>query len=84
MPGDSGEPVVTMLVWFQFFPTRGCGCGGHLAFPTPSVGREALAKLGRIALRDRFVMPGFDPGMTIFEITGSSPLMTTEERGPGC
>jgi hypothetical protein len=37
MPGDSGDLAVTMLVWFIFFPTRGCGCNGHPAFPTPSI-----------------------------------------------
>jgi hypothetical protein len=37
MPGDSGGLVVTTLVWL-FFSTRGCGCIGHPAFPTPSSG----------------------------------------------
>ena len=31
--------------------TRGCGCNGHPAFPTPSLGREINAQLGRIAPR---------------------------------
>ena len=29
--------AVTTLVCFVLFRTRGCGCGGHPAFPTPSV-----------------------------------------------
>jgi hypothetical protein len=31
------EPVVTTLVCFASFRTRGCGCSGHPAFPAPSV-----------------------------------------------
>src|SRR6266487_6566761 len=34
---ESGEPVVTTLVCFILFRTRGCGCIGHPAFPAPSV-----------------------------------------------
>src|ERR1700676_3876943 len=46
MPGQLGEPVVTMLVCFILFRTRGCGCIGHPAFPAPSVffGRPVFAK----------------------------------------
>ncbi len=33
----SGVTVVTTLVCFSFFRTRGCGCIGHPAFPAPSV-----------------------------------------------
>jgi len=36
MPGESGVTVVTMLVCLFHFCTRGCGCIGHPAFPTPS------------------------------------------------
>ena len=39
--------------------TRGCGCSGHPAFPTPSVGRKLHAQLGRIAPRGREVASGF-------------------------
>src|SRR5450631_1079000 len=31
------NPAVTTLVCFVLFRTRGCGCGGHPAFPAPSV-----------------------------------------------
>jgi hypothetical protein len=37
MPGQLGEPVVTTLVCFILFRTRGCGCSGHPAFPAPSL-----------------------------------------------
>src|SRR6266704_4160113 len=49
-----GEPVVTTLVCFVLFRTRGCGCIGHPAFPAPSdfFGRTVFAKLGRIAPRE--------------------------------
>jgi hypothetical protein len=39
--------------------TRGRGCNGHPAFPTPSFGREINARLGRIAPRGREVMFAF-------------------------
>src|SRR5256885_8234610 len=53
MPGESGDLAVTMLVCSLPFCTRGCGCGGHPAFPTPSVGRKVDAQLGHFAPRDR-------------------------------
>src|SRR6266516_2288834 len=53
----SGEPVVTTLVCFVLFRTRGCGCIGHPAFPAPShvEGEWFLQNSGRIAPRDREV-----------------------------
>ena len=33
---EPGEPVVTMLVYFVFYRTRGCGCIVRPAFPAPS------------------------------------------------
>jgi hypothetical protein len=41
MSVDPSEPVVTTLVCFVFFGTRGCGCRRHPAFPAPSVVRGA-------------------------------------------
>src|ERR1700761_9346948 len=35
MPGDSGATVVTNARAYYHY-TRGCGCIGHPAFPTPS------------------------------------------------
>jgi hypothetical protein len=42
MPGYSGGPVVTTLVCFILFRTRGCGCIGRPAFPTPSQGEGSI------------------------------------------
>jgi hypothetical protein len=41
--------VVTTLVWFVFYPTRGCGCIVRPAFPTPSFfgAEDFTASLGR-------------------------------------
>jgi hypothetical protein len=51
----SGVTVVTMLVCFVLFCTRGCGRIGRPAFPAPSDFRERalMAKLAWIARRDR-------------------------------
>ena len=38
---NPSEPVVTTLVCFVSFRTRGCGCSERPAFPAPSVLREA-------------------------------------------
>ena len=43
MPGDSGVLVVTRVRFTTSKCTRGCGCSGHPAFPTPSLGREIKA-----------------------------------------
>ena len=37
MPGDPGATVVTNACVLLPY-TRGCGCNGHPAFPTPSLG----------------------------------------------
>jgi len=50
MPDDPGGPVATTRVHYQL-RTRGYGCSGHPAFPTPSKGREIHQRLGRIAPR---------------------------------
>jgi hypothetical protein len=39
MPGDPGATVVTNARAYYHY-TRGCGCNGHPAFPTPSLGRK--------------------------------------------
>jgi len=46
MPGETGVTVVTMLVCFVLFRTRGCGRIWRPAFPAPSVisGRMVFAK----------------------------------------
>src|SRR5258707_13129413 len=38
MPGDSGVLVVARVRSTTTKCTRGCGCSGHPAFPTPSLG----------------------------------------------
>jgi hypothetical protein len=53
MPGDSGVLVVTRVRSTTTKCTRGRGCNGHPAFPTPSQGRKIHQRLGRIARRDR-------------------------------
>jgi len=53
MPDDSGDLAVNTRVHSNhYFRTRGCGCTGHPAFPTPS-GAERQAHPGRNAPRDR-------------------------------
>src|ERR1700683_4777037 len=51
MPGDPGATVVTNARAYYHY-TRGCGCNGHPAFPTPSLGRKIPAQLGRMARRE--------------------------------
>jgi hypothetical protein len=62
MPGYPGATVVTNSCVYYFY-TRGCGCNGHPAFPTPSLGEEFRQQLGRIAPRDgsRPSSPAGDP-----------------------
>ena len=62
MPGDSGVLVVSRVRSTTTKCTRGRGCSGHPAFPTPSRGREINANLGRIAPRDREVVCGIRAG----------------------
>jgi hypothetical protein len=57
MPGDPGEPSVTTLVCFVLFCTRGCGCIGHPAFPTPSFGRMFSCTTRALAPRECGVLP---------------------------
>ncbi len=72
-PGSAKETVKTIAcgnagrfrctrccscAFYHYKCTRGCGCSGHPAFPTPSLGREFRARLGRIAPRDREVAFG--------------------------
>src|ERR1700738_1831526 len=54
MPGDSGVLVVTRVRSTTTKCTRGRGCSGHPAFPTPSVSRAERfwQSPGRVAPRD--------------------------------
>jgi hypothetical protein len=51
MPGVPGATVVTNARAYYHY-TRGCGCNGHPAFPTPFAGRIVHAQLGRVAPRE--------------------------------
>jgi len=51
--GDSGVLVVTRVRSTTTKCTRGRGCQGHPAFPTPSQGRKIHQRLGRMARRGR-------------------------------
>src|ERR1700704_546687 len=53
MSGDSGVLVVTRVRSTTTKCTRGRGCNGHPAFPTPSLGRKIHQRLGRMARRGR-------------------------------
>src|SRR3981189_282840 len=53
MPGDSGVLVVARVRSTNTKCTRGRGCNGHPAFPTPSRGGKFLARPGRFASRGR-------------------------------
>ncbi len=53
MPGDPGVLVVARVRPTTTKCTRGRGCSGHPAFPTPSLGRKIHQRLGRIAPRGR-------------------------------
>src|ERR1700730_17091757 len=49
--GCPGATVVTNACVLLPY-TRGCGCNGHPAFPTPFVGRIVHAQLGQLTPRD--------------------------------
>src|SRR6266478_7690525 len=66
MPGDSGVTVVTTLVCFVFFGTRGCGCIGHPAFPAPSIFGEAKQFLQNSGASRREIAMLY-PQTTLFE-----------------
>jgi hypothetical protein len=80
MPGDSGVLVVTRVRSTNTKCTRGRGCNGHPAFPTPSKGRKINARLGRIAPRDREVMFGIGADIVI---PGRCEASNPESRDSG-
>ena len=72
MPGDPGGPVATTRVHYQL-RTRGYGCSGHPAFPTPSMGREIVHNSG--ASRRE--------GKRVFAVRRSNPLSSSlRKQGP--
>src|SRR5260370_33965521 len=62
MPGETGVTVVTTLVCFILFRTRGCGCIAHPAFPAPSVflGERFMHHSGASRREMRGAMSRFD------------------------
>src|ERR1700722_5831537 len=82
MPFVSGGPCECACVFF-FYCTRGCGCIEHPAFPAPSSSkaREILAKLGRVAPRDRggasALLPSLRPPKPL--LTRRSPPSTPDQ-----
>jgi hypothetical protein len=74
MPGDPGATVVTNACVLLPY-TRGCGCNGHPAFPTPFVGREIQEQLARFALREReSVSICCRPGLNFLSSFRDAPL----------
>jgi hypothetical protein len=67
--GRSGVLVVARVRSTNTKCTRGCGCSGHPAFPTPSSGRKIKARLGRIASRGANVCLEARVGNTCLELT---------------
>src|ERR1700681_3361028 len=89
MSGDSGVLVVTRVRSTTTKCTRGRGCNGHPAFPTPSLGVRIHAQLGRIAPRVRSRMDltslrrGGDPDSVIpGRCEASSPESRDSGSGP--
>src|SRR6266849_6070844 len=79
MPGDSGVLVVTRVRSTNTKCTRGRGCNGHPAFPTPSKGGKFLARPGRFASRGR---EGVFDNMSTPHSQSSSPANGSAEWPP--
>src|SRR5258708_34311298 len=83
MPGDSGVLVVTRVRSTTTKCTRGRGCNGHPAFPTPSRGREINAHLGRVAPRERDTASGYRRVVSEFVMPGQQREARLRARCPG-
>src|SRR6195256_5739082 len=59
MPGDSGVLVVTRVRSTNTKCTRGRGCNGHPAFPTPSLGAKDSSTTRAHRVARRKVTSGF-------------------------
>jgi hypothetical protein len=75
MPGDSGVLVVTRVRFTNTKCTRGRGCSGRPAFPTPSFGRKIFARLGRFAPRDREAASWGEDEGCVPRMLRSAPLL---------
>jgi hypothetical protein len=73
--GTSGDPVYSLLLVcvLPLQCTRGRGCIGHPAFPTPSLGGRFIQRLGRFASRGRSRMRDYDGGDDTPHSPPSSP-----------
>jgi hypothetical protein len=81
-PGELAEPVVTTLVCFVLFCTRGCGCGHASGFPCAlCFEREVGRNLGRFAPREcGVVSEAFEhakPPVVIVRESGRSSIPET-------
>jgi hypothetical protein len=74
--GMPGVPVYLWLLPLCFLHCTGgfCGCRGHPAFPTPSLGRRFHARLGRIAPRGREVVSGIGAHHTLSFVRSDATL----------
>jgi hypothetical protein len=63
MPGDSGVLVVTRVRFTNAKCTRGRGCSGHPAFPTPLLGGTSLQSSGASRREARSCVLGRGRGM---------------------
>src|ERR1019366_1895829 len=80
MPGESGGPVVTMLVCFVFIARETAGAAGTRHSPRPHFSRRRVqAQLGRIAPRDRGVVSF--PGCLKFESMAIRSVRTPAKAG---
>ena len=83
MPDDSGDLAVNTRVHFLLpFCTRGCGCTGRPAFPTPSGFRERkmMANLGRMRRENAKLYPGQSETYCFAIWIENSPLRTRRGR----
>jgi hypothetical protein len=73
MPGETGEPVVTMLVWFYFFPREAAGASSTRHSPRPhlSLGETFLHHSGVDASRE-------SEGMSLYDVTIMGPRVRFE------
>ena len=76
MPGDSGVLVVTRVRSANTKCTRGRGCNGHPAFPTPSLGERLINGSG--ALRGEVVNVCLD--LSSLRAQRSNPFFLYEAR----
>ena len=63
MPGQSGEPVVDLLVVLFYFAREAAGATGTRHSLRPLFGGTPISKPRARRAAGRFVMPGLDPGI---------------------